>query len=431
MKDVISSLPDVILQHILCLIPTKLAISTSLLSKRWRHVWCDVPSLYFVDYKPDDDSIEKTLSYHTAPKMMNFHLYTMSNLYIDKWIKFAIARDVENLSLKVRHQQCDVPDIFFINTSVKQLKFKLSFTDLTPKDSVVWTSLRKLYLGSCRVSDESIAKILSGCPVLETLTLHFCDKLLVLDLSKSLRLTTLQVDRNIWVPGPTQIIAPHIHCLRLRNSLLPCTLVDVSSLTEAKMDICFSHLRKTVNADVLQVMVLKMLEKLQNAEKLTFGGNFLQVLSLAELCGVHFPMLKVKYLALETVIFQYVVPGIERLLQNSPCLKKLTLRARDCNIIPGLDEYLTTRGLNPDQCWRSNDGVFWNKNRWDLESKHITSFVELVVKNAKTLEKINLLLNEHYLGFKLILPTLSHNNVSINIALSDKLIMIKSDHWCE
>ena len=39
-------------------------------------------------------------------------------------------------------------------------------------------------------------------------------------------------------------------------------------------------------------------------------------------------MLKVKSLTLDTVISQYVIPGIERLLQNSPDLEKLTVRGR-------------------------------------------------------------------------------------------------------
>ncbi|CAL9218104.1 unnamed protein product [Arabidopsis halleri] len=71
----ISSLPDVILQHILSFISTKLA--TSLLSKRWRHVWCDIPSISFDE---DNDnvtlkfaSINKTLiTLYKAPKIIKF-----------------------------------------------------------------------------------------------------------------------------------------------------------------------------------------------------------------------------------------------------------------------------------------------------------------------------------------------------------------------
>lgn len=78
--------------------------------------------------------------------------------------------------------------------------------------------------------------------------------------------------------GPKQIVAPHIHCHRLLDSQTSCTLVDVTSLTEAKVDIFYAlnnHYIK-FKADYLQVMVLEMLQKLQNAEKLTFGGNFVR-----------------------------------------------------------------------------------------------------------------------------------------------------------
>ncbi|KAH0880481.1 hypothetical protein HID58_067875 [Brassica napus] len=105
-------------------------------------------------------------------------------------------------------------------------------------------------------------------------------------------------------------------------------------------------------------MVLKNLAKLQNAEKLTFGGNFVKILSLAEIRGVAFPILKVKSLTLDTVICQYVIPGVERLLQNSPDLEKLIVRGRIYNSMPGehLDQYLKLKSLSPDQCWRSKDG---------------------------------------------------------------------------
>ena len=141
-----------------------------------------------------------------------------------------------------------------------------------------WTSLKKLSLSRIFLSAESLAKILSGCPVLQSLTLYYCHKPSVLDLSKSLHLRTLAVSRNkSRDPGPTQILAPHIHSLRLVHSQLPCTLADVSSLTEAKMEICFVLGKTNSGADILQAMVLKMLKRLQNVEKPTFGGNFLQV----------------------------------------------------------------------------------------------------------------------------------------------------------
>ncbi|XP_010418956.1 PREDICTED: putative F-box/LRR-repeat protein At3g18150 [Camelina sativa] len=230
-KDVISSLPDEILLHILSFIPTKLAIRTSLLSKRWRYIWCDTPSLYFDNYsqKARVALIDKSLNRYTAPKMKHFRLRTnlKDNNYIKRWIKLAMSRNVENVSLQVTVSGFKIPDEFF------------------------------------------------------------------------------------------------------------CQAIDISSLTEAKLDICINSSARSFKDDFPQaiVLVLDMLVKLQHVEKLTFGGNFLKTLSLAEVLGDPFPMLGVKTLILETgSISKYVVPGIERLLQNLPELKKLTIRARDRHI---------------------------------------------------------------------------------------------------
>ncbi|XP_019091075.1 PREDICTED: probable F-box protein At1g60180 [Camelina sativa] len=284
---------------------------------------------------------------------------------------------------------------------------------------VSWTSLTELCLRGCSLFAESMANILPGCPLLESLTLRGCDKLSFLDLSESLRLRTLEIVYNPWFPEPAQIVAPHIHYLRLINPLCSSTFVDGSSLAEAKLDIhnILSMIPNFIR-DVLHIkvvaMVVKMLEKLKNVEKLTLGGNFLQILSLAEACGVPFPMLKVKYLTLETIIFRYVIPGIERVLQTSPHLKKLTVRAKNYNIIPekDLDNYLKRRGLNPDQCWRSTDGVDWNKSPWHVNSKHMVSLVELVLKNTKSLDNIIL----RRCKFQDPIPPFFHNN-NVSIVL--------------
>ncbi|XP_010431588.1 PREDICTED: putative F-box/LRR-repeat protein At3g18150 [Camelina sativa] len=235
--DLISSLPDVILQHILCFIPTKLAITTCLLSRRWRYVWCDTPSLSFINGSTLNAALYyKTQDRYTAPKMMDLNIRAREIHHIpqlNSWIELAMSRNVENMSLKIVANlldKYDIPEFFYINTSVKQLTFEFYYANMIPIRSVSWISLKKLSLRCCSLSDESLAKFLSGCPVLESLTLHLCDELRVLDLSKWLRLRTLHVVRNLSGPDPMQIVAPHIHRLILRNSQFPCTLVDVSSL---------------------------------------------------------------------------------------------------------------------------------------------------------------------------------------------------------
>ena len=115
--DSISNLPDVILQHILCYIPTKLAISTSLLSRWWRHVWCDIHSLSLYV----NTLTAASLTRYTAPNMKSFHLITpyIENIpYINLWIKCAMSHNVENLSLQIWNQYYEykLPD-FFCNSS--------------------------------------------------------------------------------------------------------------------------------------------------------------------------------------------------------------------------------------------------------------------------------------------------------------------------
>lgn len=288
-EDLISNLPDEILQHILCFVPsTKVAIITSLLSRRWRHVWCEVPSLSLdVETLTTAASLHKTLTRYTAPKTKSFQLIIkpmmdfIPYIYIYRLIRFAMSHSVENLSLefpRTYYQEYLLRHLFYNSSSFKQLNITLSsYHRIFPQCTVSWTSLKKLSLSCCSFSDESMPRILSGCPVLENLTLSNCDKLKVIDLSKSLCLRTLEVNCGVMVAGVTQIVAPHIHSLRLLNPQSSYTLVDVASLTEAELEISF--LDRHIKTDFLQlkVKVLEMLYKLQNADKLTLGNNFIQV----------------------------------------------------------------------------------------------------------------------------------------------------------
>ncbi|CAA7038039.1 unnamed protein product [Microthlaspi erraticum] len=342
--DFISSLPDPILHVILSSIPTKFAIRTSALSTRWRHVWCGTPTLSIDFLKRKRDAIMETLTRHySAPRIISsnlcisddvnsgqgvclcsFVLPATTKSQVDSFIELGMA---EMMFLAFRDpcfKNYEFPDLFYTNSSLKLLSVNTG-NIVTVPTVVSWTSLRILYLNFCKLSDASFAKILSGSPLLESLALFYCLDLEHLDLSGSLKLRRLAIDTL----GPMQIVAPHVHCLTLNHTHHKCDLVTVSSLTEASVDITCTELEvfctSDSGTDLVLLMIVDMLEKLKNAKKLTFGAIFLQILSLAEACDVPFPTLKVEVLTLKTVIAASVIPGIAKLLQNSPSLKKVKL----------------------------------------------------------------------------------------------------------
>ncbi|KAL0741139.1 hypothetical protein Bca4012_082652 [Brassica carinata] len=82
--DRISGLSDELLVRILTFVPTKVAVSTSLLSKRWEFVWTWVPKLEFVDNKYGSDLairdfIKKNLPLLKPPVIETFRLKCFSS----------------------------------------------------------------------------------------------------------------------------------------------------------------------------------------------------------------------------------------------------------------------------------------------------------------------------------------------------------------
>ncbi|KAH0889811.1 hypothetical protein HID58_052240 [Brassica napus] len=322
--DSISSLPDEILQHILSSLKTATAIKTSTLSKRWRHVWSGTPSLYLVwtGHNFKVDSMNKTLARYTARKMTSFHLYadninrSIKSPDINRSIEFAMSKNVENMLLDIRYYRYNLPELLYFSSTIKQLTLSVHnyYSDMkVPISSVSWTSLKKLSLFCCNFSEECMARILSGSPILERLSLDFCSELKI---------------------------------EKLRVSMYS-TLVDVSSLTEANLEISVMSTEMLTDG-FPQVIMQKMVEKLQNVETLTFGPNLLKILSVAELYHLPFPSFKVKDLTLETAISQDAIPGLVTVLENSPQLKKLTVQPKLVNgtlLGKSLDDLLDVHGL--------------------------------------------------------------------------------------
>ncbi|KAI5326756.1 PREDICTED: F-box/LRR-repeat [Prunus dulcis] len=199
LADRISELPDEILVSILSLLSLKEAATTSILSKRWQHLWASTMTLNF-DAKLDLGSsnlrhfrglqpeiryqeshryinwVNRVLEQHKGPSIERFracfdidHRFTSS---IDKWIQFAMTRRVQILELE-----------FIVAFSViYEGHYAFPYPDLkhlcpSPLHSLGhniggFKSLKVLSFRYVDVTGEILEYFLFHCPVLEHLTVR-------------------------------------------------------------------------------------------------------------------------------------------------------------------------------------------------------------------------------------------------------------------
>ncbi|XP_010476665.1 PREDICTED: putative FBD-associated F-box protein At5g56440 [Camelina sativa] len=181
--DRISLLSDDVILKILSSVLTKVAVSTSILSKRWRYLWKHVAKLEYHDPSNDSDHwlasrfVDKFLLLHEAPVLETLHLTLSRNcppIDIETWILIAISRGVRKLQI-FRHWPSSglirLPRSLYTCETLVTLNLQAEFTvDYVPL-TVSFRSLKVLYLYLVKFSsDEIVHRILSGSPVLEDLT---------------------------------------------------------------------------------------------------------------------------------------------------------------------------------------------------------------------------------------------------------------------
>lgn len=170
-RDRISNLPDALLCHILSFLPTKFALATSILSKRWRYLWKSVLILDF-----DDDLllnrnaatpaeleertimflnfVDRVLIHSDVSSVQKFRLlYYGSRLdSVYSWICTALGRRVQELDLNfiMLHGDIELPPMSFISKTLVVVKlWHAIFLDIP---STVWLpSLKILHLRSVRI----------------------------------------------------------------------------------------------------------------------------------------------------------------------------------------------------------------------------------------------------------------------------------------
>ncbi|KAK9054437.1 hypothetical protein SSX86_025515 [Deinandra increscens subsp. villosa] len=193
--DIISTLPQAILETILCFLPTKEAARTRILSREWRYKWTKIPKLDFClsdVYKEiteekqvqGEENDEARKPFYDLLQILKLHQGLIHEFTLDidlAYDFFGLDQIILYLSKnhavkKLTLTGLDGSDSDKLPLSVFSLHhltdLSLSYFDIEPQAIFnEFGSLRSLFLDGIDISFESLRHLLSSCPALKTLSL--------------------------------------------------------------------------------------------------------------------------------------------------------------------------------------------------------------------------------------------------------------------
>ncbi|XP_061358371.1 F-box/LRR-repeat protein At3g26922-like [Gastrolobium bilobum] len=240
-------MPDAVLCHILSFLPTKDCVTTSTLSRRWRHIWKDLQVLDFCQNSCQGFEhlavlVNRVLALRKGYDIRGFRL---SCLYSDrdsssvaKWVQIAIGPNLEELRLELHSNAGfrSMPHTLF--TCSKLVSLSLSYGIHIEKPAAVCLPSLKM-LNLCHINVDFYETLLSGCPALETLTLSICAKCLTkVHVPPSLKRLEFQVFSSQWesyldidVPGLEYLSIVHA------TSSFHCKFTNLQHVVDAFLDV--------------------------------------------------------------------------------------------------------------------------------------------------------------------------------------------------
>ncbi|MED6168716.1 hypothetical protein PIB30_014181 [Stylosanthes scabra] len=349
----ICDLPDEILQLIITSLRTKEAIRTSILSKRWQHLWKGISKIELKEGKLKERKqfmhfVTRLLVACNCSGLKKFSLSCNvrkdANL-VNEWLCGFINPKIEELSLQFEEIQEPLifPDQLFTCATLTNFHLDMPYIFKLPS-SIHFQCLQTLSLSNIIFPDTSTQQLFSGCPALEDLYLLDCN----LKNVQALRICSPLLRRiYIWEIEDDECdidgldVSNCCEVLINGNNLKSfhyqgdCVneyfVYDSSLVIDASIQI-HERLEYYLKSDpTWQIaagnFTFRLLKMLPNVEKLSMSGTSIKALSrtrsllgqlplfcnLAELALDldRYSSIKLSYLALLT------------LLQNSPCLQVL------------------------------------------------------------------------------------------------------------
>ncbi|CAM8950496.1 unnamed protein product [Rhodiola kirilowii] len=190
--DRISELPVHLREHILDRLSIDEAVSTSILSSKWRYCWTGLRKLVFdedfwdcdggdsdlVKYFEHAWTIERVLMLHSGPIhefILFIPLIEDKTVDINVWLRVLSNNGVRKIEIDAYHYQDNsfpIPSCLFHCRELEKLS--LCICTLTPpSDFKGFANLTSLSLDNVDVAPRLLESLISRCPLLETLSLEY------------------------------------------------------------------------------------------------------------------------------------------------------------------------------------------------------------------------------------------------------------------
>ncbi|CAH9079016.1 unnamed protein product [Cuscuta europaea] len=344
--DRLSELPDSLLIHILSFLGVKHAAMTSLLGKKWKFLWAELPTLEFEFYfwdkneKPDKilnfvDGVNKTLATRSENYLEKlkvvFKYRERFAQDVDNWLEFALKSKVKDIHLSIIFSEefYTLLELMYSNSSLTSLSLRGCILD--PTGTIQWSSLTKLQISEVDLPQPVVEKILSGCPVLNYLQLCECWGFTCLSIaSRNLCKLWVQDPESEETKQVLQISAPYVKSLILWVTLeeTQLKLINISSAVDVLF--CFTGFLSDLPSDNVLSNTKEFFQNIQHITKLRLGPGPVKALAALVLDGWQLPQNRLRCLTIDMVCdAAETIPGILGLLEASPHLDKLIIDSID------------------------------------------------------------------------------------------------------
>ncbi|EOA14657.1 hypothetical protein CARUB_v10027921mg [Capsella rubella] len=301
---------DELLVKILSFLPTKVAVSTSILSKQWKFLWMRVPKLEYDDVSiytkriktqrmlsKDGNSInESLLMSEESQRMQSF---------INKNLPLHSSPVIESLCLRFSTAPFQPQDVkWWVEIAVSRSLQELNLNYLVPCNALLPSSLytcKSLFLAGLpslktlhleRVvyaDEESLQRLLSNCSVLEDLVLKRCayqnvKKVVVIIPS----LLSLSLEISKFAPEAYVIDTPSLKYFKATHRDTPsCLIVNMPKLEEVEITTGLSSGIKNLLEHVISAKRLSLCIIDQSAEAVYGDGIVFKELEHLKFCIVN------------------------------------------------------------------------------------------------------------------------------------------------